>query len=101
MLACQFSIILILRICSPGFKTKLGHSASNAMAHIGGFVCPYLVAGNLSFLDLGIVFIFIHLGVALCASRLPETKGLELGKVIDSKNGNDTVGGRIEGYNLD
>jgi len=92
MIATCVTWISTSEVLSTEIRTT-GHSASNAMARIGGFVCPYLVAGNVSFRDLGIVMILIHFGVAFCASRLPETKGVELGKVMDSKNRNDAVGG--------
>ena len=56
-----------------------GHSATNAVARLGGFCSPYLV-GNTSFRAIAFVMLVAHLVVAFCASRLPETKGVELGR---------------------
>ena len=57
-----------------------GHSAVNALGKIGGFVSPYLVSGKLSFPHLGVCMVIIHITLALCASRLPGTKGVEFGQ---------------------
>jgi len=50
------------------------------------------VAGNVSLRNIGIAMLFIHFGTALCASRLPETKGLELGRVVNVQNGCEIAG---------
>jgi MFS family permease len=72
------------------FTTEIrstGHSATNAVARIGGFISPYLVSGNASFQLIGSVFFAVHIGAAFCALQLPETKGVELG----SRNGKESI----------
>lgn len=56
-----------------------GHSATNAVARLGGFVMPYILSGVASLQNIGFIMLFIHICTALSASCLPETKGLELG----------------------
>ncbi|KAL7578258.1 hypothetical protein ACA910_012676 [Epithemia clementina (nom. ined.)] len=56
-----------------------GHSTANAMARMGAFLCPFLVEGNMSLVEIGVVMFFVHLFTAFCASKLPETKGKEMG----------------------
>lgn len=56
-----------------------GHSATNAVARLGGFVMPYILSGVASLQNVGFIMLFIHICTALSASRLPETKGFELG----------------------
>lgn len=63
-----------------------GHSAANAVARVGGFLCPYLVAGNLSLPIVGGVMLFVHMFTALAASKLPETKGVAMGKASSSND---------------
>ena len=41
---------------------------------------PYLVSGHLSFREIAFVMIAVHFLIAFCSSRLPETKGVEMGK---------------------
>ncbi len=59
-----------------------GHSAVNAIARLGAFFSPYLVDGNFSLLEIGIVLFSIQMVTALSSSTLLETKGVELGKAI-------------------
>lgn len=56
-----------------------GHSATNAVARLGGFMMPYILSGVASLQSVGFIMLFIHICTALSASYLPETKGLELG----------------------
>ena len=56
-----------------------GHSAANAMGRTGAFLSPYLVGTNNSLQFVGCSMLVIHLVTAWCASRLPETKGRDLG----------------------
>mmetsp|Transcript_35446 Transcript_35446/g.71845 ORF Transcript_35446/g.71845 Transcript_35446/m.71845 type:complete len:479 (+) Transcript_35446:322-1758(+) len=59
-----------------------GHSAANAIARTGGFFSPYLVGGSLPLRTVGIIMLCIHCLTALCASRLPETRGKRLGHAM-------------------
>ena len=59
-----------------------GHSAANAVARLGGFFSPYLVGGKLSLPTVGIIMLVIHVFTAICASRLPETRGKRLGHAL-------------------
>jgi putative MFS transporter len=73
------------------FSTEIrstGHSATNAVSRLGGFLSPYLIAGTIPFRTIAIIFLAIHLIAAFFASRLPETNGVELGKaaITDHKN---------------
>jgi len=56
-----------------------GHSAANALARVGGFICPYLIGSDVSLATIGWVMLGIHIGVTICSFHLPETKGLALG----------------------
>ena len=56
-----------------------GHSAANAVARFGGFFSPYLVGAGVPLPAVGGIMLFIHAATALCASKLPETKGKRLG----------------------
>lgn len=79
----MISSCMVWIITAELFSTEIrstGHSATNAVARIGGFLSPYLIAGTISFRTIAIIFLAIHLVVAFFASRLPETKGVELGK---------------------
>jgi hypothetical protein len=51
------------------------------MARLGGFLCPFLVEGDTSFTTVGVIMFIVHVIAAVCASYLPETKGMELGQV--------------------
>ncbi|CAB9516858.1 Synaptic vesicle 2-related protein [Seminavis robusta] len=59
-----------------------GHSAANAVARLGGFLVPYVVSAEAPLTFIGASMMCVAVGTAFCASRLPETKGKELG-VID------------------
>lgn len=76
------------------FTTEIrstGHSATNAVARIGGFISPYLISGNASFQFIGSVFFAVHVGAAFCALQLPETKGVELGSTSSRGDGKLTM----------
>ena len=80
------------------FSTEIrstGHSAANAVARIGGFISPYLVTGSAPLRTAGIVFLVVHFTAAFFSSRLPETKGMELGKATDERR-NETIISRYE-----
>jgi len=61
-----------------------GHSAANAVARIGAFLCPFVVerGGNASLVEVGVVMLLVHAVTVLCVCRLPETKGREMGLVV-------------------
>lgn len=59
-----------------------GHSALNAVGKVGGFVSPYVVSGQLSYPQLGVFMLMLNLLTAMCISRLPETKGVNLGHAL-------------------
>ena len=68
-------------------------------------MCPYLVAGNVSLRSIGFAMLFVHGVTALCAFRLPETKGVELGRVVNVQNGSKIAGvakerEKVSEYNL-
>lgn len=56
-----------------------GHSVANALAKIGAFFCPYLVEGDTKLWKIGVSMFFVHTFTAFCISKLPETKGQDLG----------------------
>lgn len=62
-----------------------GHAAANAVARIGGFCAPFLIAGNVSLITIGVVMLIVHLITACVASRLPETNGMQLGKISEKQ----------------
>mmetsp|Transcript_2401 Transcript_2401/g.3759 ORF Transcript_2401/g.3759 Transcript_2401/m.3759 type:complete len:492 (-) Transcript_2401:131-1606(-) len=57
-----------------------GHSAANAVARIGGFVCPYLISG-FSLYTVGVVLLAIHISTCIFAYNLPETKDKKMGEM--------------------
>ncbi|GKY95332.1 hypothetical protein MPSEU_000495000 [Mayamaea pseudoterrestris] len=68
-----------------------GHSAANAVARIGAFVSPFVIADN-SPRNIGLVMLLVHLFTAACVSKLPETKGKSLGASNPSvEDGNDVL----------
>lgn len=65
------------------FSTEIrtsGHSVTNAVARLGGFIMPYILSADLSLKYIGAMMLFIHFGTALASYHLPETKGLDLGQ---------------------
>ena len=56
-----------------------GHSTANAMGRLGAFFCPFLVEGNMSLVEIGTFMLLIHLFTVFCLSKLPETRGREMG----------------------
>ena len=79
-----------------------GHSATNAMARIGGFASPYLVSGNVSFRLIAACMLILHAFTAFCAWKLPETMGMEMGKAASGAGAgagadSDPSGDRREG----
>lgn len=61
-----------------------GHSTANAMARIGAFFAPYVIAdetGGGSLTKLGFVMLIVHALTAIFVSKLPETMGKAMGAV--------------------
>jgi MFS family permease len=57
-----------------------GHSAANAVARIGSIIAPFLIVGNSSLTEKGLVMLAIHGMTVICVARLPETKGSHMGR---------------------
>lgn len=58
-----------------------GHSASNAVARIGGAFSPYLVTSSAPFPIVGTVLLGVSLVTAYATWNLPETTGKRMGSV--------------------
>uniref|UniRef100_A0A7S2GUV2 Major facilitator superfamily (MFS) profile domain-containing protein n=1 Tax=Helicotheca tamesis TaxID=374047 RepID=A0A7S2GUV2_9STRA len=85
MAGSSTAFIAAAEVLSTEIRTT-GHSAANAVARVGGFISPYLVGGGLSLRAVGLIMLLIHALTAICASRLPETKGVSL----DHRDGVDS-----------
>ncbi len=85
MIASSTAWIQTVEIFSTDIRST-GHSATNAMSRIGGFMSPYLVSGQWSFSTIAFVMIVLHFVIALCAALLPETKDVDMGVVDDGAN---------------
>ena len=70
-----------------------GHSAANAVARIGAFLCPFVVerGGNASLVEVGVVMLLVHAVTVLCVCRLPETKGREMGLLVAAEAEEETI----------
>jgi len=58
-----------------------GHSVANAVARMGGFLCPFLVQDITPFWIVGSTMFLLHTVSAFCVLWLPETKRRKLGAV--------------------
>ena len=58
-----------------------GHSVANAVARMGGFLCPFLVQDITPFWIVGSTMFLLHTISAFCVLWLPETKRRKLGAV--------------------
>ncbi len=70
-----------------------GHAASNAMGRTGAFISPYLVGTNNPIKIVGCIMLVVHLMTALSAFHLPESKGHEMGHMLnddEDTNGKDS-----------
>ncbi|KAL7469539.1 hypothetical protein ACHAXS_009790 [Conticribra weissflogii] len=70
-----------------------GHAASNAMGRTGAFISPYLVGTNNPIKIVGCIMLVVHLMTALSAFHLPESKGHEMGHMLNDDediNGKDS-----------
>jgi MFS family permease len=56
-----------------------GHSAANAIARIGAFFSPFVIEGNTSLLEMGVIMFVVHAMTVFCVAHLPETKGSHMG----------------------
>jgi len=72
--------ILTAEVLSTEIRAT-GHSAANAVARIGGIFSPFLVEGRSSIAVGGFILLAVNIATAICSSQLPETKGIEIGKV--------------------
>ena len=81
--------VITVEIFSTDIRST-GHGATNTMARFGGFLSPYVVSSYWSYRQIGIIMLLFHLFIAFCASQLPETKGVQMGKVVKSKS-NDYI----------
>merc|ERR1711862_935545 len=57
-----------------------GHSSANAVARVGGILCPLLVESNISLPIIGTVLLCVHLSVVAIVRNVPETMGKQLGQ---------------------
>ena len=77
-------------IYSTEIRTS-GHSVANALGRCGAFASPYLVRTSIPISSVGVIMLVINLVTAFSASRLPETKGVEIGHVTDDNQSNTTT----------
>ena len=61
-----------------------GHAAANAVARLGCFFAPLLIA-NESSQTIGITMLCISIFATVCVMRLPETKGRAMVGVVDAE----------------
>lgn len=92
LLSCSFSSRLFMmgatcltwvstsEILSTEIRTT-GHSAANAIARIGGAVCPYIVSERTPLPTIGIIMLCVSIATSRFVFKLPETKGIGMGVV--------------------
>lgn len=80
----------LLFLTNP-FFFRIGHSAANAVARIGGFCSPFLIAGDASIFHIGIIMLIVHIVTAFFVSKLPETKNMKLGEVTEDLSQNEMI----------
>jgi MFS family permease len=71
------------------FSTKIratGHGVSNAMARLGGFVCPYIISERTPIIYVGWCIFAACIVVASVSWHLPETAGQSLGNEQEKSN---------------
>lgn len=66
-----------------------GQSAANAMARLGGFVCPFLVSQSFSLRTVGTILFVVATATAGLARNLPETKGRAMGLGLEESDGDN------------
>ena len=57
-----------------------GHSAANALARIGGFLCPYIISEGTSLRAIGVFIFAVSMVTGLISWLLPETQGKAIGE---------------------
>lgn len=57
-----------------------GHASANAIARLGGILCPLLIESNISLPIIGTVLLCVHLLVVAFVRHVPETNGKQLGQ---------------------
>ena len=71
-----------------------GHAAANAMARLGGFICPYIINEETNMQTIGTFLLILGCIAAYSSSKLPETMGKSLGSSHgssgSSRSGNST-----------
>mmetsp|Transcript_62603 Transcript_62603/g.152410 ORF Transcript_62603/g.152410 Transcript_62603/m.152410 type:complete len:592 (-) Transcript_62603:207-1982(-) len=60
-----------------------GHGAVNALARMGGFLCPYFITDGNSPVFIGTLVFVMAMGTSACTACLPETAGKAMGDVLD------------------
>ena len=60
-----------------------GHGAVNALARMGGFLCPYFITDSNSPIFIGTLVFVMAMGTSACTAYLPETAGKAMGDVLD------------------
>jgi len=58
----------------------VGHASANAVARLGGILCPLLIESDVSLPIVGTVLLFVHLLVVAFVRHVPETNGKQLGQ---------------------
>jgi hypothetical protein len=78
MMASCVTAVTTAELLPTNIRTT-GHSAANAIAKIGGFICPFVVAPSTSLTTIGITMFGMACFTAVCVRQLPETMGIDLG----------------------
>jgi MFS family permease len=90
LLAFGTRMLLMISTCTTWVSTAeifptdiraTGHSAANAVARIGGFICPYVIAPSTSIVTVGLSMFGMACFTTICCWNLPETQGRGLGSV--------------------
>ncbi|KAG7348645.1 major facilitator superfamily transporter [Nitzschia inconspicua] len=86
-------------ILSTDIRTT-GHGAANAMARIGGFLCPYFITQGNSLAMIGVLVMIVAVLTAECSRRLPETAGKAMGALgcsdhDDYEDGTSSLAGGV------
>jgi Sugar (and other) transporter len=80
-----------------------GHGAANAMARLGGFLCPYFITEGNSPAFIGVLVFVMAVITSACSYNLPETAGRAMGDVLDDDdeptNNTDSRKSKGEGDN--
>jgi putative MFS transporter len=66
-------------ILSTEIRTT-GHGTANAVARLGGFVCPYIISDHTGLTFIGIIIFAVSVLTANIAWQLPETTGRAMGE---------------------